>query len=141
PAAWLMQTAKNLALDTLRRETSYSKKEPEITAYTEQRYGVATPAAPAMLSGDIGDETLRLMFTCCHPALPQEGQTALALKTLCGLGVAEIAHAFLSSEAAIAKRLTRVRQRIRELEIPFEIPEGEALDDRLDGVLQTLYLL
>lgn len=141
PAAWLMQTARNLTLDALRRETAYSKKEAEITAYTGQRYGVTTPAGAALLSGDIGDETLRLMFTCCHPALPQEGQTALALKTLCGLDVSEIARAFLSSEAAIAKRLTRVRQRIRELEIPFEIPEGEALAERLDGVLQTLYLL
>ena len=81
------------------------------------------------------------MFACCHPLIPQEAQTALALKTLCGFGVAEIAKAFLTTEAAIAKRLTRARQKIRELGIPFEIPSGEELSSRLDGVLQTLYLL
>ena len=81
------------------------------------------------------------MFACCHPQVPQDAQAALALKTLCGFSPAEIASAFLSSEAAIAKRLVRARQRIRELNLPFEIPSGEESAARLDGVLQTLYLL
>jgi RNA polymerase sigma-70 factor (ECF subfamily) len=81
------------------------------------------------------------MFACCHPVIPQESQTALALKTLCGFSPAEIASAYLTSEAAIAKRLTRARQRIRELGIPFEIPTGAEMPTRLDSVLHTLYLL
>jgi RNA polymerase sigma-70 factor (ECF subfamily) len=82
-----------------------------------------------------------MMFTCCHPLIAQEMEVALALKTLCGFSPAEIARAFLTSEAAIAKRLTRAKQRIREARIAFEIPVGEELTRRLDGVLQTLYLL
>jgi RNA polymerase sigma-70 factor (ECF subfamily) len=81
------------------------------------------------------------MFACCHPDIPQESQTALALKTLCGFSPAEIAKAFLTTEAAIAKRLTRAKQRIKELAIRFEIPAGENLAPRLDAVLQTIYLL
>src|SRR5439155_14000655 len=78
---------------------------------------------------------------CCHPLLPPEAQVALALKTLCGFSIPEISRAFLTSEAAIAKRLTRAKQRIRAARIPFEIPGGAELSRRLDGVLQTLYLL
>jgi RNA polymerase sigma-70 factor (ECF subfamily) len=141
PAAWLTQTAKNLALDAIRREAVFHRKEPEISMYLEQRFGGAAAARWPMLAGDIADDNLRLMFTCCHPEIPQEGQAALALKTLCGFDAKEIARAFLTSEAAILKRLTRVRQRIRDMQIPFEIPSGEGLESRLDGVLQTLYLL
>src|SRR5215216_1697333 len=82
-----------------------------------------------------------MMFVCCHPVIPAEAQVALALKTLCGFSVEEISRAFLTSEAAIAKRLTRARQKIQEAKIPFEIPAGEELSPRLDGVLRTLYLL
>jgi RNA polymerase sigma-70 factor (ECF subfamily) len=81
------------------------------------------------------------MFVCCHPLIPAEAQAALALKTLCGFSVMEISHAFLTTEAAIAKRLTRAKQKIREARIQFEIPAGEELGRRLDNVLQTLYLL
>ncbi len=94
-----------------------------------------------MFEDEIKDDSLRLMFACCHPLIPLEAQTALALKTLCGLSPAEIAKAFLTSEAAIAKRLTRARQRIQEQGIPFEIPSGADLSVRLDGVLQIIYLL
>src|SRR5439155_2744594 len=90
---------------------------------------------------EVKDDRLRLMFACCHPELSAEAQTALALKTLCGFGTVEISKAFLTTEAAIAKRLVRARQRIRELEIPFEIPAGAELSTRLEGVLHTLYLL
>jgi RNA polymerase sigma-70 factor (ECF subfamily) len=82
-----------------------------------------------------------MIFACCHPEIPQEAQVALALRTLCGFNVTEIANAFLTTEAAVAKRLTRAKQRIRAAHIPFEIPGGPELTSRLDGVLQTLYLL
>lgn len=143
PAAWLMQTAKNLALDLVRREKVFRDKEPAITASIEQRLSNPSESelyAP-MFEDEIKDHRLRLMFACCHPLLPEEAQTALALKTLCGFSPGEIAKAFLTSEAAIAKRLTRARQRIQANNIPFEIPTGAELSTRLDGVLQILYLL
>jgi RNA polymerase sigma-70 factor (ECF subfamily) len=83
---------------------------------------------------EIADDRLRLMFACCHPLIPPEAQVALALKTLCGFSVTEINRAFLTSDAAIAKRLTRAKQKILEARIPFEIPAGEKLGRRLDGV-------
>jgi len=90
---------------------------------------------------EIADDRLRMMFVCCHPVIPSEAQVALALKTLCGFSVAEISHAFLTTEAAIAKRLTRAKQKIQEAHVPFEIPAGDELARRLDSVLQSLYLL
>ena len=140
PAAWITQTAKNLALDLIRREKLFHEKQPAITISVEE--GVASSAERApMFDDEIRDDRLRLMFACCHPLIPRESQTALALKTLCGFSPGEIAKAFLTSEAAIAKRLTRARQRISELSIPFEIPSGAEMAVRLEGVLQTLYLL
>ena len=141
PAAWITQTAKNLALDLIRREKTFANKEQQIIATMEGTLGGSEDEDSPRFEGEIKDERLRLMFVCCHSALPAEVQTALALKTLCGFGVNEIASAFLTSEAAIAKRLTRARERIRELNIQFEIPSGEELVGRLEGVLQTLYLL
>ncbi|HTD67983.1 MAG TPA: sigma-70 family RNA polymerase sigma factor [Candidatus Limnocylindria bacterium] len=143
PAAWLTQTAKNLALDLIRRVKVFYNKQSQIIAFVEQW----SPGAgegygdSVTFDNEIKDDRLRLMFACCHPLVPQESQTALALKTLCGFSPAEIAKAFLTTEAAIAKRLTRARQRIQELRIPFEIPSGEEMPVRLDGVLQSLYLL
>ncbi|MBV9674594.1 MAG: sigma-70 family RNA polymerase sigma factor [Verrucomicrobia bacterium] len=139
PAAWITQTAKNLAVDTIRREGRFRDKQAAIAASIEQRPPNAISDIP--FDNEIKDDRLRLIFTCCHPLVQQEAQIALALKTLCGFGSGEIAKAFLTTEAAIAKRLTRARNRIRELGIPFEIPVGEELSTRLDGVLQTLYLL
>src|SRR5207245_1056937 len=97
--------------------------------------------AAIFLEQELADDRLRMMFVCCHPLVPAEAQVALALKTLCGFSVTEISHAFLTTDAAIAKRLTRAKQKIREARIPFEIPAGEELRRRLDGVLQSLYLL
>jgi predicted RNA polymerase sigma factor len=94
-----------------------------------------------IFDGGFRDDRLWMMFMCCHPLVPQESQVALALKNLCGFSPGEIARAFLTSEAAIAKRLTRAKQKIREASIPFELPAGEELSERLDGVLKTLYLL
>lgn len=138
PPAWLLQTAKRLALDLIRREKSFREKEPGIIANIEQRLG---DEESPHFDDEIGDQRLRLIFACCHPEVPLESQTALALKTLCGFSPSEITHSFLTTEAAIAKRLTRARQRIQEQGIPFEIPAGEELTPRLDGVLHTLYLL
>ncbi len=140
PAAWLTQAAKNLALDTLRREKTFRDKQPQIITLIEQRAGDGDATQPKFES-EITDDRLRMMFVCCHPLIPPEAQIALALKTLCGFSPAEIAKAFLTSEAAIAKRLTRAKQRIREAQIAFAIPEGDELARRLDGVWQSLYLL
>jgi RNA polymerase sigma-70 factor (ECF subfamily) len=141
PAAWLTQTAKNLALDMIRREKLFADKQPQIIVFIEQWADQCDPGESPAFDNEIKDGRLRLMFACCHPLIPQESQTALALKTLCGFSPAEIASAFLTSEAAIAKRLTRARQKIQDLSVPFEIPSGEEIPKRLDGVLQTLYLL
>jgi RNA polymerase sigma factor (sigma-70 family) len=141
PAAWLTQTAKNLTLDLIRREKLFRDKLSDITVMVEQWSDSSAVTDRPSFDGEIKDDRLRLMFACCHPMLPPEAQTALALRTLCGFSPAEIAKAFLTSEAAIAKRLVRARQRIRELRIPFEIPAGEQLSERLDTVLETLYLL
>jgi RNA polymerase sigma-70 factor (ECF subfamily) len=139
PAAWLTQAAKNLALDLIRREKLFRDKETQIIT-TIENWSSDSDATP-QFDNELKDGRLRLIFACCHPDIPQESQTALALKTLCGFSPAEIAKAFLTTEAAVAKRLTRARQRIKELRIPFEIPAGEDLAPRLDAVLQTIYLL
>lgn len=136
PAAWLMRVAKNLAMDQLRREENFQRKLPDLIA-------AAAPhaAPPSEDESGLHDDQLRLIFVCCHPSLPPEVQTALALKTLCGFSPAEIAKAFLISESAVAKRLTRARQRLRAERIPFEIPSGPELPQRLETVLKILYLL
>jgi RNA polymerase sigma-70 factor (ECF subfamily) len=139
PAAWLTQTARNLALDHLRREQNWRTKEDGI-AQEHERW-IAAPGRREENADTFTDDTLRMMFVCFHPQLSAEAQTALALRTLCGLSAAEIAAAFLTTEAAIAKRLVRARQRIRELAIPFVVPAPNELPGRLDGVLATLYLL
>ena len=139
PAAWLMQTAKNRALDVIRREKFLIEKQPQIIVSLE--HWSADPVEVAVHDDEITDDRLRLIFACCHPLVPADDQTALALRTLCGFSPAEIAKAYLTSEVAIAKRLTRARQKIRDLGIPFEIPSGTELAPRLDGVLRVLYLL
>jgi len=141
PAAWLTQTAKNLALDVIRRENLFSTKQPQIISFIEQWAGQCNEVDSPSFDSEIKDGRLRLMFACCHPLIPPESQAALALKTLCGFSPAEIANAFLTTEAAIAKRLTRAKQKIRDAQIRFEIPEGDELSRRLDAVLQSLYLL
>ncbi|MBV8379057.1 MAG: sigma-70 family RNA polymerase sigma factor [Verrucomicrobia bacterium] len=141
PAAWITQTAKNLAYDVLRREKLFREKQTEIVVSVEQRSSNSAVNDSVLFDSEIKDDCLRLIFACCHPMLAPESQTALALRTLCGFSPAEIAKAFLTTEAAISKRLTRTRQKIRELHIPFEIPAGEEFTARLNGVLQTLYLL
>jgi len=138
PAAWLTRVAKNLALTALHREQRWNDKESGIAA--EHSRWLSSPPED-MTHETFADDTLRMMFVCFHPELATDAQTALALRTLCGFSPAEIAAAFLSSEAAIAKRLVRARQRIRDLALPFVVPEPRELSERLDGVLHTLYLL
>ena len=139
PSAWIMRASRNLALDVIRRQKSFRAKEAEIARLMEHD-GSASETA-TLSEHEIADDRLRMMFVCCHPVIPSEAQVALALKTLCGFSVAEISHAFLTTEAAIAKRLTRAKQKIQEAHVPFEIPAGDELARRLDSVLQSLYLL
>lgn len=139
PSAWIMRVSRNLALDVVRREKVFRNKETEIIGLMEQGSPAAEEAV--FLEQELKDDALRMMFVCCHPLIPREAQVALALKTLCGFSIIEISRAFLTTEAAIAKRLTRAGRKIREARLPFQIPTGEELARRLDGVLQTLYLL
>ncbi len=139
PSAWIMRASRNLALDVVRRRKVFQNKQEEIVRLMD-RHGAA-PDETIFSEDEIGDDRLRMMFVCCHPAIPAEAQVALALKTLCGFSVEEIGHAFLTSDAAIAKRLTRAKQKIHQARIPFEIPAGKELEQRLDKVLQSLYLL
>jgi RNA polymerase sigma factor (sigma-70 family) len=139
PSAWIMRASRNLALDAIRREKIFRTKEAEITRLIE-RDGSASETA-IFSEQEITDDRLRMMFVCCHPIIAPEAQVALALKTLCGFSVTEISHAFLTTEAAIAKRLTRAKQKIQEAQVPFEIPTGDELERRLDSVLQSVYLL
>lgn len=139
PSAWITRVAMNLALDALRHQQMATTKEPNVITHIEQM----APSAVVAGEGDsqICDDALRLLFVCCHPLLTPDAQVVLALKVLCGFSTAEIARAFLASEAAIEKQLTRTKQRIREAGVGFEIPEDEELSARVDGVLGTLYLL
>lgn len=139
PSAWIMRASRNLALDAVRREKSFRDKEPQIIQLIEHEN--SAPDALLFPDQEIADDRLRMMFVCCHPQIPPDDQVALALKTLGGFSPKEISRAFLTTEAAIAKRLVRAKQKIREAGIRFEIPSGEELSRRLDGVLQSLYLL
>ncbi len=139
PAAWIMRASRNLALDVVRRQKVFREKEPEIVRLVDR----PSPSPDALVPDEqeITDDRLRMMFVCCHPLIPAEAQVALALKTLGGFSITEISRAFLTTDAAVAKRLTRAKHRIREARIPFEIPAGEDLGRRLESVLQALYLL
>jgi RNA polymerase sigma-70 factor (ECF subfamily) len=140
PSAWIMRASRNLALDVIRREKVFRGKETEIARLIEAS-GSSTAGVVGFSENEIADDRLRMMFVCCHPVIPPEAQVALALKTLCAFSVTEISRAFLTTEAAIAKRLTRAKQKIQEARVPFEIPTGDELARRLESVLQSLYLL
>jgi RNA polymerase sigma factor (sigma-70 family) len=137
PSAWITRVALNLAYDHLRHRRMSGEKEQAIITHLDQ-----TRSTPRDVQDDeIRDDTLRLLFVCCHPAIPADAQVVLALKMICGFSTLEIARAFFSSEAAIEKQLTRTKQRIKDSGIEFDIPEGTELGPRLDGVLAALYLL
>jgi RNA polymerase sigma factor (sigma-70 family) len=139
PSAWIMRVAINLARDALRHQRMSGSKESAIITHLEQTR--STPPVISESENEITDDALRLMFVCCHPSISPDAQVVLALKVLCGFSTSEIARAFLSSEAAIEKQLTRTKQRIQNAGIGFDIPEGEDLAPRIDGVLAALYLL
>ena len=134
PRAWLITTARNRAIDLIRRERARASKEVESTYL--RRLEEDEPMADQP-----GDDLLRLVFTCCHPSLGVEAQVALSLRTLCGLTTPEIARALLVPEATMTKRLTRARTKIRVAGIPYRVPDDHELPDRLAGVTTTLYLL
>jgi RNA polymerase sigma-70 factor (ECF subfamily) len=140
PAAWLTQVAKNRALDVVRRDARFREKENEIVSAIESHPSLSSPEG-VLMPEEIRDDQLRLIFACCHPALPGEAQVALTLKTLCGLGINEISRAFLTTSETIAKRLMRARTRLRSAAVRFEIPSGHELPPRLDSVLDVVYLL
>jgi RNA polymerase sigma factor (sigma-70 family) len=139
PAAWLMQVARNQALDNLRRATRWQDKQQQIAI--EHQLSESPHVTPIFSDDEIRDDQLRMIFACCHPTLGRESQVALTLKLLCGFNVEEIARAFLSHAETIAKRLTRARDRLKANVVPFEIPSGPDLAQRLDSVLDVLYLL
>jgi len=141
PSAWITRVAMNLARDALRHQRMSFAKEPDIITHIETTVPKPMPAAAIEGSREIRDDALRLMFVCCHPSIAPDAQVVLALKVLCGFSTGEIARAFLSGEAAIEKQLTRTKQRIQDAGLGYEIPEGEDLAPRLDGVLGALYLL
>ncbi|MDP9374168.1 MAG: sigma-70 family RNA polymerase sigma factor [Chloroflexota bacterium] len=140
PGGWIMRVAKNGALDALRRERSLRDRGEAIARLLAERPGGDGPADDA-LDSELRDDQLRMMFTCCHPALSREARVALTLKTLGGFGVPEIARAFLASENAIAQRLVRAKRLLREGVIPPVVPDAGELPARLDSVLDVLYLL
>jgi RNA polymerase sigma-70 factor (ECF subfamily) len=141
PGAWLTTAARNRAIDVLRRRAVGAAKLREVAAMTDEPSYQPGPAAGGTDESGVPDDRLRLMFTCCHPALSLEARVALTLRTLAGLTTAEIARAFLASEPTMAKRLVRAKQKIQNARIPYRVPPAHLLPERVPGVLGVLYLL
>jgi|SRR5579883_352325 len=137
PAGWLYRTARNLAIDSLRREQTHARALPRLAGDTERESSLLE----AHFADEIGDAPLRLLFVCCHEAVPAESRVAFALRMLCGFSTAEIARALLTTDANVQKRIERARDRLHELDIDFDTPAADQLGARLDAVLAVIYLL
>ena len=141
PSGWLYRVAKNKAIDFLRREKRFKEINPQYAYLLQSEYTLSPTVNNLFLENEIQDSELRMMFACCHPSIPEESQIALTLKTLCGLGVHEIARAFLTNDETIAKRIYRAKEKIKAESIELEVPRADELAERLDAVLKSLYLL
>jgi RNA polymerase sigma-70 factor (ECF subfamily) len=141
PPAWLYRVAKNKAIDFLRRRKKFNDIRPQYAYLIESEYSLTPTVHNLFLENEIQDSQLRMIFACCHPAIPEESQVAMALKTLCGLNSHEIARAFLTNEDTISKRIYRAKEKIKSERIELEVPADGELAGRLDSVLKSLYLL
>ena len=145
PAAWLMTTAKNRALDWLRHRQMIDARHNDLAHDLEAQQAHVVPdfvdALDAARQDDIGDDLLRLIFTVCHPVLSRDARVALTLKLLGGLSTHEIARAFLVPEATISQRIVRAKHTLADAHVPFEVPRGEQLVERLGSVLEVVYLV
>jgi RNA polymerase sigma-70 factor (ECF subfamily) len=143
PRPWLISTARNKAIDTLRRRARSDASQDELARHLEAQWGSAERSnEEGSLEDDrLEDDRLRLIFTCCHPSLPPEAQIALTLREVCGLTTEEIARAFLVTPATLAQRIVRAKAKIRETQIPYEVPAPQELPERLGAVLQVIYLV
>jgi RNA polymerase sigma-70 factor (ECF subfamily) len=141
PGAWLMATAKNRAIDLMRRGATLERKQEEMARDIGVQMAMDGADLEAALDDEVGDDLLGLIFTCCHPVLSSEARVALTLRLLGGLTTPEIARAFLSKESTVAQRLVRAKRTLRDANVPFEVPRGEELQARLPSVLEVIYLV